>query len=169
MLGALVLTACAPAGGGRPAAPVSSGTPSPSPSVAVNPGTLSAVVHVGASTGIFIGGDDHVSIVIQNTGRDIGRLGIAMGLFDQWLDHHTVAMGSAQRCRVETAIKGFDCGPVRSGDETAIVLRATPDDAGTFKYGLRLYDLSGAVEPVTKPDGGDLILTFEETVAPLKT
>jgi hypothetical protein len=127
------------------------------------------VVNVRASTGIFIGGDDHVSIAIQNTGRDIGRLGIAIGLYDDWLEHHTLAMGSAPRCRIEAAIEGFDCGAVRSGEAVGIVLRATADDVGTFRYGLRFYDLSGGLEPVTKPDGGDLVMTFEETVTPLKT
>jgi hypothetical protein len=136
----------------------------------VHPETLTADVKVSASTGIYIGGDDHVALVVENTGRDIGHLGIEMGLYDSWLHHHTLAMGSAARCQIDSSLGGFDCGAVRSGETAAFVLRATPDDAGTFRYGLRFYDLTGGGrQPISSPDGGDLVITFEEMVAPLRT
>jgi hypothetical protein len=65
---------------------------------------------------------------------------IGMGLYDSWLAHHTLAMGTSARCDIDRAIDGFDCGPLKSGESVGFVLRATPDDGGTFKYGLRLYE-----------------------------
>jgi hypothetical protein len=154
------------------ASPVPSHQPSiaatPTPAVAVHPESLSAQAYVRASTGIFLGGDDHVSMVVENTGRDIGRLGIGMGVYDDWLEHHTLAMGSAARCEIDAAIKGFDCGEIKSGETAGMVLRATPNDIGRFKFGLRFYDLSSPGMPEVKaPDGGDLMVTFEETVTPI--
>jgi hypothetical protein len=157
------------AGQGRPN-PERKASPSSSSTAVVNRETLSANLSVRASSGIFIGGDDHVSLVVDNTGRDIGQLGVGMGLYDRWLAHHTLAMGTSARCNIDRAIDGFDCGPLKSGESVGLVLRATPDDAGTFKYGLRLYErANGSHQVITKADGGDLVATFEETVTPLKS
>jgi hypothetical protein len=134
----------------------------------VNPGALSAEVSVRASTGIFVGGDDHVSVVVHDTGGDIGRLGMDMGLQDDWLRHHTMAMGSSPRCQLDPVLRGFDCGPIKSGETAAMVLRATPDDPGSFRYSIAFYDLSAGRQPIRRTDGGDLVVSFEETVAPLR-
>jgi hypothetical protein len=149
-----------------PHAAGSSPRPSASPShgIAVNASTLSAEVNVRASSGIFVGGDDHVSLVVQNTGRDIGRLGIDMGLQDDWVAHHTMAMGTTPRCQLDLGLRGFDCGSISSGDTAAMVLRATPDDPGSFRYAVAFYDLSAGREPIKRTDGGGLIVSFEETV-----
>jgi hypothetical protein len=108
-------------------------------------------------------------MVVQNTGRDIGRLGIELGLKDDWLANHTMAMGSSPRCGLDAGIRGFDCGPVRSGDNVAIVLRATPDRPGSYHYQVGFYDLSGAREAIKGSDGSELRSGFDETVVPLKT
>jgi hypothetical protein len=134
----------------------------------VSSGALSAEVSVRASTGIFVGGDDHVSVVVHNTGRDIGRLGMDMGLQDDWVRHHTMAMGSSPRCRLDPALRGFDCGLVRSGDTAAMVLRATPDDPGSFHYSVAFFDLSRGRQPIRSTGGGDLVAGFDETVTPLR-
>jgi hypothetical protein len=48
------------------------------------------------------------------------------------------------------------------------VLRATPDDPGGFRYRLAFYDLTWAREPIKRTDGGELVVTFEESVVPLR-
>lgn len=168
---AVISLACGSAGAGPGrASPKATASPSPSSTALVNRETLSANLSVRASSGIFIGGDDHVSLAVDNTGRDIGQLGIGMGLYDRWLAHHTLAMGTSARCEIDRVIDGFDCGPLKSGESVGLVLRATPDDAGTFRYGLRLYErANGDQQLIKKADGEELVATFEETVTPLKT
>ncbi|MDQ6741581.1 MAG: hypothetical protein M3170_07750 [Candidatus Dormibacteraeota bacterium] len=92
-----------------------------------------------------------------------------MGLQDDWVAHHTMAMGTSPRCRLDAGIRGFDCGPIQSGDSAAMVLRATPDDPGGFRYRLAFYDLTWAQEPIKRTDGAALVVSFEETVVPLRT
>jgi hypothetical protein len=135
----------------------------------VDTSRLSAEVNLRASPGIFLGGDDHVTLVLQNTGRDVGDLGLAMSLKEDWLAHHSMAMGTSPRCHLDASLHGFACGPVRSGESAAIVLRATASDPGTFDYGVAFYDMAGGPHAIQGSDGGDLVATFQETVTPLKT
>jgi hypothetical protein len=130
---------------------------------------LSAQVNVSASSGIFLGGDDHVSVVLTNTGRNIGDLGMAMSVQDDWLARHSIAMGTSPRCQLDQSLGGFDCGPVKSGETAAMVLRAEASNPGTYHYRIAFYDLAGGKQAITGPDGGDLIASFQETVTPLKT
>lgn len=154
----------------RPPSP--SATPTPRVSAAPAGAAdlpLRADAGAAASTGIFLGGDDHVSFGVQNFGRPIGDLVIEMSAGDRWLDHHGVAMGTTKSCEVDVAIPGFRCGPLAYGTRRGIILRATSDDAGTFHYGARFYD--GAVDPIHKvhdPNGADLLVTWDETVTPLR-
>jgi hypothetical protein len=167
-MGAILAITCGPSAGPRDAGSSPHPSTAPSPSPVANPGALSAEVSVRASTGIFVGGDDHVSVLVRNTGGDIGRLGIDMGLRDDWVRHHTMAMGSSPRCQLDPALRGFDCGFVRSGDTAAMVLRATPDDPGNFHYSVAFFDLSRGRQPISSTDGGELVAGFDETVAPLR-
>ncbi|MDQ6774041.1 MAG: hypothetical protein M3024_13840 [Candidatus Dormibacteraeota bacterium] len=165
----IVLAAC---GGGRVALPQTAAHPVatqiPEPTFSANPATLSANVLDHSTTGIYIGYDDHVSFLIENTGRDIGDVFIDLSLGDRWLDHHGIAMGTTARCDVEVAAHGVACGRIASGHELGVVLRATPDDPGTWHYGARFYDRTPAgLVPISRPDGGPLLVTFEEKVVPL--
>jgi hypothetical protein len=168
VMGALLAINCGSSAGPQDAGSSPAPSTAPSPSPVVDPGALSAEVSVRASTGIFVGGDDHVSVVVHNTGGHIGRVGMDMGLQDGWVHHHTMAMGSSPRCQLDPALRGFDCGPIRSGDTAAMVLRATPDDPGSFHYVLAFCDLSAGRQPIRRTDGGDLVVRFDETVTPLR-
>jgi hypothetical protein len=137
------------------------------PTVSTNPTTLSANVWAGSNTGVYVGYDDHVTFTIENTGRDIHDVFIDLSLGDHWLDHHGIAMGTTARCDVEVAAQGAYCGPIPSGHELAVTLRATPSDPGTWHYSARFFDRTpSGMQPITKPDGSPLLVTFEEEVVP---
>lgn len=108
-------------------------------------------------------------MVVQNTGRDIGDLGIAMALKDDWIAQHGMAMGSSPRCELDQALRGFACGSIKSGATAAMVLRATPTYPGTYHYEVAFFDLAEGRQAIQGPQGGDLLASFEETVVALKT
>jgi hypothetical protein len=165
------LAACA--GTSRPvaraAAPARTPAPAPSPSVSVDPSTLSAQVWSGppARAPVPVGYDDHIGFVIVNTGRDIGNLFIDLSGGDRWLDHHGIAMGTTRRCNPETALEGVECGPLPSGHELDVSLRALPITPGTLHYTARFFDRTAAgMREIRRPDGGPLAISFDETVVP---
>jgi len=65
--------------------------------------------------------------VIVNTGRNITDLFIDLSGGDRWLDHHGIAMGTTSRCNPQPSTEGADCGPLPSGQELDVALRALPD------------------------------------------
>jgi hypothetical protein len=164
-LGTLGVAAC----GGVPSTARSPARASaaPSPSVSVNPATLSAEVWGGSASAPFVGYDDHVNWLVVNTGRDIQDLFVDLSGGDRWLDHHVIAMGSTPHCDVETTAEGVACGPLRSGREMGIVLRALPATPGTLTYTARFFDrTAGGLQEIRRPDGGPLVFNFQETVKP---
>jgi hypothetical protein len=166
-----VLAACG--GTSRPAArataPARTPTPAPSPSVSVDRSTLSAQVWSGPPAGapVPVGYDDHIGFVIVNTGRDIASLFIDLSGGDRWLDHHGIAMGTTPRCNPEAAAEGVECGPLASGEELDVALRALPNTPGTLHYTARFFDRTGTgMQEIRRPDGGPLVISFDETVVP---
>jgi hypothetical protein len=168
LLGALGQAACGGgSGAARPAAHASAPSPTPSPAVSVNPATLSAQVWGGSAGAPFVGYDDHVNWAVVNTGRDIQDLFVDLSGGDRWLDHHAIGMGSTAHCDVEPVAEGVACGPLKSGLEMAIILRAFPATPGTLNYTARFFDrTAGGLQPITHPDGSPLVFTFSETVKP---
>jgi hypothetical protein len=171
LLALTILAACG--GTSRPAArataTATTPTPATSPSVRVDPSTLSAQVWSGPPAGapVPVGYDDHIGFVIVNTGRDIGNLFIDLSGGDRWLDHHGIAMGTTRRCNAEAASEGVDCGPLPSGRELDVALRALPSTPGTLHYTARFFDRTGtAMQEIRRPDGGPLVISFDETVVP---
>jgi hypothetical protein len=129
---------------------------------------LRAEVDGRASPRIFIGGDDHVGFTVHNVGRDIAQLAIDMSYGDRWPDHHDIGMGSSANCQVDAAITGFDCGPLKSGETISVILRAFPEDVGTFHFGARFFDRAAhGLEEIRDPQGGALLVTFDEEVVPI--
>lgn len=121
-----------------------------------------------ASTGIFLGGDDHVTVGVHNLGRDITDLAIGMGLRDSWLGGHGIAMGTSRSCEIDQQLGGFDCGPVRAGESVSFQLRALPNAVGSFSYAAAFFDRStGGLQQIKGGDGGDLVVAWTETVTPI--
>jgi hypothetical protein len=168
-LGTLAAAACGGSSGTArsPAHASAAPSPPPSPSVSVNPATLSAEVWGSSASAPFVGYDDHVNWLVVNTGRDIQDLFVDLSGGDRWLDHHVIAMGSTPHCDVEANVEGVACGPLKSGREMGIVLRALPATPGTLSYTARFFDrTAGGLQEIRRPDGSPLDFSFQETVKP---
>lgn len=169
---ALVAAACgaAPRPTAAPAAPAPPGEAQVQPAAPTRDLSkdglpLLAEVHVGASAHIFQGGDDHVTLAVDNRGRDIQDLVIVAG---PWLDEHGLAMGTTPSCNPDPDQGLIACGPIYSGRSANEILRAMPAHTGTFTYELRLYDREdGALHPIQSLDGRAISVTFSETVDPV--
>jgi hypothetical protein len=119
-------------------------------------------VSLGASPHTFQGGDDHVTLVVDNRGRDIHDLTIEAG---PWLAEHTFSMGSSRYCQPDIEAGLISCGPVYAGDSLPVILRTTPAHVGTFHYELRLADRGAAgLLPIDSPEGSPIVLGFDEVV-----
>lgn len=153
------------------AAPSTSPTAAPSAAAASarNPALdgqpLVADIRVGASDHIFAGGDDHVTIVVTNRGRDILHFAFVEPL---WVDEHSLAMGATAACMPDPAAGLVDCGPVYAGQTARFLLRAMPADEGVFDYRARFFDRrdDGSMAPIGSPadPGTQVTATFRETV-----
>ena len=163
----LLAVGCGSGVQGRPAPAVTPATPTAVPvrDPSKDSLPLHAEVHFGATSHIFQSGDDHVTLSIDNHGRDIQDLAIQSG---PWLAEHPLAMGSTSSCIPDLGAGLIDCGPIYAGRSTTISLRAEPLHAGTFHYEMRLYDREGGtLVPIAGPDGAPIVIAFDEVVDPL--
>lgn len=164
----LLLAACAGADSAT-ARPPAATTPTPSAAPTRDPSKdalpLVASVSLGASAHSFQGGDDHVSLSIDNRGRDIEMLVIDTG---PWLADHGLAMGSSRFCDTDLEAGSVTCGPVYSGQSMNVILRALPAHAGTFHYRFALFDREGGrLVPITTDTGAPAEFGFDEVVDPI--
>jgi hypothetical protein len=126
---------------------------------------LVAVVYAAASPHTFQGGDDHLSIGVDNRGRDIQDLVL---LSPPWVAEHGLAMGSTRGCDPDLEAGTIHCGPVYAGQDFTAVLRAIPAHIGRFHYRVGLYDLeAGGLQAIAGPDGNPAVVEFDELVDPV--
>lgn len=126
---------------------------------------LVAEVHLGASDHTWRGADDHVTLTVDNRGRDIQDLVIAS---PAWVAEHGLAMGSTRSCLPNLDAGQIACGPIYSGKSMPVILRAMPAHVGSFHYELRVYDREGDnLLPVAGTDGRPVVFDFVEVVDPL--
>ncbi len=171
VLAALAVAACGGQAAWRPepvvpGAAVASPTPEPTRDPSKDSLPLVAEVSAGASQRSFQGGDDHITLTLENRGRDIEDLVIqASG----WLAEHSgLGMGSSRACRPDLDTGEIDCGAVYAGQSMAIILRSFPAHYGTFTYEMRILARFGdRLLPVTRPDGTPAAFAFTEVVEPL--
>jgi hypothetical protein len=120
-----------------------------------------------SSTNGIVGYDDHVTFTVDNHGRALGDLFVFLAVYDDWTSRHGMAMGTSAQCVPNQELHGFDCGPLSAGGSMGIVLRALPNADGSFRYGARFYERTGAgLTPLVDAAGQELLVTFTETVRP---
>jgi hypothetical protein len=122
----------------------------------------------GRSTeSVFVGYDDHVTFTVQNDGRPLENVFVFLAVYDDWTAQHGMAMGTTPQCVPNQQLRGFDCGTLGPGASMGIVLRSLPNADGTFHYGARFYERTGAgLTPLVDAGGQELLVTFTETVRP---
>lgn len=168
ILALALLSACAAGSSGRNPARAAA-TPPPPAQPARDPGRdhlpLLAVVHAAASPHTFQGGDDHLSIGVDNRGRDIQDLVLVS---PPWVAEHGLAMGSTKGCDPDLEAGTIHCGPVYAGQDFSAVLRAMPGHVGRFHYQVALYAQEAAgLQPIAGPDGSPAVIDFDEVVDPV--
>lgn len=120
-----------------------------------------------STTSAFIGYDDHVTFTVQNDGRPLENVFVFLAVYDDWTAGHGMAMGTTPQCVGNQQLHGFDCGPLAAGTSMGIILRSLPSADGTFHYGARFYERTGArLTPLVDAGGQELLVTFTETVRP---
>jgi len=150
-----------PAAVAAPAPPAAAPTRDPSKDSLA----LMADIHLGASTHTWQGADDHVTMAVDNRGRDIQDLVVVA---PQWIAEHGLGMGTTRSCIPDLDAGLVACGPLYTGQSMSIILRAFPDHVGTFAYELGVYDReNGQLVPVNGPDGRPAMFSFTEVVDPI--
>ena len=130
--------------------------------------SLQAEIAARATEQIYQAGDDHIAVVVHNSGRPIRGLVIDLSGGDRWLDHHVLMMGTTPRCMPDLASSTVECGPVAAGATVAIMLRAAPDEVGHYHYSAAFFDSDGQrVEPIADASGRPITINFEENVLPI--
>ena len=157
-----LLTAC---GGTSPPAP--RGPAPPPPWTAAEP-PLRAEIFGRGSPEIYEGGDDHVALVVHNTGRLIQNLVVDLSGGDGWFGHHTLAMGTSPGCTPNLDRGRIECGPVAAGSTATIMLRAFPDEIGRFSYSAAFYSMGDlGLTAIADLAGHPAVVGFAESVIPV--
>lgn len=164
-----LLLAAGCAAGPRDSSSATSPPPAPSPAPTRDPAKdalpLVADVRLGASDHTFQGGDDHVTLSIDNRGRDIQDLVVRS---PRWVAEHGLSMGSTRSCDPDPDAGLIACGPLYAGQSMPVILRAIPAHVGTFHYEMSLFDReNGTLVPVGGLDGRPVAFDFTEVVDPL--
>lgn len=167
---AMAAAACAstPAAPPADAAPsMAASTPAPQPTrdPARDSLPLVADIHLGASNHTWQGADDHVTLSVDNRGRDIQDLVVQS---PDWVAEHGLAMGSTRACLPNLDAGQVECGPIYAGESMPVILRAMPAHVGTFHYEMRVFDQeAGSLVPIVGSDGRPVVFDFVEVVDPL--
>lgn len=155
------------------ASPSPSAPPTPLPPPATAPGAGAPAADVRgqawgrSTTSAFVGYDDHVTFTVENDGRALENLFVFLAVYDDWPAQHGMAMGTTPQCVPNQQLRGFDCGPLAAGASIGIILRSLPNADGSFHYGARFYERTGAgLTPLVDAAGQELLVTFAETVRP---
>jgi hypothetical protein len=165
---ALLLTAGCTGGvrSGRAAVvPPATPTAAPSRDPSRDSLALTADIHLGASGHTWQGADDHLTLAVENRGRDIQDVVVVS---PPWVAEHGLGMGTTRSCDPDLDAGLIACGPIYAGQSMAIILRGFPNHAGTFKYDVAVYDReNGRLVPISGVDGQPADFTFTEVVDPL--